>query len=171
MKKSSNVNWKFFTASYRYFFPHFLVSAKTWKNYELHWQKSTTTQRRESGLSYFLGVFWLICFGYQLHGRSSFVRNTGSAIICTVTLFFWNDYTQYSWKQIPIALKKGCIIEDPNIGTKIMLYHWALYVPLLYLRFVTETPCGDSAITKIPIILTLQMYQNMVSNHIYGKGK
>ena len=75
MKKSSNVNWKFFTSSYRYFFPHFLVSAKTWKNYELHWQKSTTTQRRESGLSYFLGVFWLICFGYQLHGRSSFVRN------------------------------------------------------------------------------------------------
>ena len=116
-------------------------------------------------------------FGYKLHGMNSFVSNTcpkftikikrqtcfASAIIYIVTLFLV-VLTQYGWKKIPIALKKGCIIEDHNIGTKIMLYHSALYVPLLYLRFVTVTPCGDCAITKVVliIILTLHIYGNII---------
>ena len=40
-----------------------------------------------------------------------------------------------------------------------MLYPWVLYVPLLFLQFVTVTPHGDCAITEMPIMQTSYTFE------------
>ena len=115
----------------------------------------------------FLGCIFVLkdMYGYKLHDMNSNLCNTDVFYFCD-NVHCNNLFGCFNTirKKIPIALKKGCIIEDHNIGTKIMLYHWALYVPLLYLRFVTVTPCGDCAITKVVliIILTLHIYADIM---------
>ena len=103
MKKSSNVNWKFLTSSYRYFFPHFLVSAKTWKNYELHWQKSTTTQRRESGLPYLHGVFLFLRICLETNYTTWIVLLAMCLMIsflCLINLTVWSFSEECKFESI-----------------------------------------------------------------------
>ena len=121
-------------------------------------------QRKDENQGYH--TFWVYFGLYVL--ATNYTAGVVLFVICFCDNIHCNTF--FEWlhtirlKKIPIALKKGCIIEDHNIGTKIMLYHWALYVPLLYLRFVTVTPCGDCAITKVVliIILTLHIYGNIM---------